>query len=413
MKKHTEILILGGGISGCTSARFLQRPWQILEKESLPGGLSTQYQSGGFWFDFGGHYFHFMQSPEIRDLLTGIVPFNRYRRRSKIWLFQRLIPFPLQSHLENLPPRYRDQIRSELALSRDSGGDSLRDSLRSTFGPTLYEIFFHPFMTKYYRRNLRDMSRGMEKGSIPPPSTQNRRKSGQDNQQGYNPEFFYPTGGLRRFWESYAKPQLQGIRLRETVVRVDLQGRLVETDRHTYSFKWLINTIPLPQFLSMLSGFPLASEMPGCLRHSSTRVTNMVLARRRRRFHWVYLPEATTPYYRMGYYPNAGVCKAYLEETIVPTRSRLSTESDAAEILAGLGVIREKSEILYFSQRTIPISYVQFDKAWFQNVPATLERLRRKKVFSIGRYGSWNYTSMAVDALAARNCAEFINLERS
>lgn len=413
MKEYTEILILGGGISGCTSARFLQHPWLILEKNPLPGGLSTQYKSDGFFFDFGGHYFHFRQSPEIRDLLTGVVRFNRYQRRSKVWLFRRMIPFPLQSHLENLPSRYRNQIRSELARFRESPGDSLGDSLRSRFGPTLFEIFFRPFMTKYYRRDLDEMSRGMEKGSIPPPSTKNNKKLRGDNHQGYNQEFFYPAGGLRRFWESYADPLLPGIRLNEPVVRVDLQNRRVETNRRIYSFKWLINTIPLPHFLSMLTGFSMDPEMPACLRHSSTRVTNMILARRRRRFHWVYLPDEATPFYRMGYYPDTEVCKAYLEETIDPDHSISPGDSGPAEILSHLGVIRERGEIIHLSRRTIPISYVHFDKAWFQNVPAVLEQLRRQRVFSIGRYGSWNYSSMAGDALAARECADFINNERS
>ena len=409
MTEHREVLILGGGISGCTAARFLRQPWLILEKNSLPGGLSSQYRSQGFWFDFGGHYFHFKQSPEIRALLTSITQFNQYRRRSKVWLFQRMIPFPLQGHLEHLPSRYRRQIRAELAVPRDSIKDSLGENLRSTFGPTLFELFFSPFMTKYYRRDLNEMSRGMDKGSIPPPSTRNRQKASQNNQQGYNPEFFYPVGGLRRFWASYAKPLSRGLRLEEPVMRVDLENRRVETNRRAYSFTWLINTTPLPQFLSMLKGFPMDPEIPGCLRHSSTRVTNMVLARRRRRFHWVYIPEKTTPYYRMGYYPASGTCKAYLEETMDPRHPRPSGNTDPADILSRLGVIREKGEIIHTSRITIPVSYVQFDKAWFQTVPALLERLRRNQVFSIGRYGSWNYTSMAVDARIARECAEFIN----
>ena len=56
----------------------------------------------------------------------------------------------------------------------------------------------------------------------------------------------------------------------------------------------------------------------------------------------------------------------------------------------------------------IPVSYVVFDRHWPRLVPEILDHLRRQRIFSIGRYGSWNYSSMADDIHMARETAAAI-----
>lgn len=411
MTKHAEVLIIGGGISGATAAHFLRRPWLLLEREPVLGGLSTQYRSNGFWFDYGGHYFHFQNSLPIHAHLTANTPFKRHVRRSKVRIFDRLIPFPLQSHLDALPAPWRHRIEHELANPQTDPGNSLGGNLRATFGPTLYRIFFFPFLSKYYGTDPETLVSGMEKGSIPPPRSDSASPKRNRKLQGYNPEFFYPVGGLHKFWEKYAAPLMPGVRLNEPAVSVDLARRRVETRNGTYTFSRLINTSPLPQFLSLLNGYPAGPDHARRLIHASTRVTNMVLAVRRRRFHWVYLPQNSHPYYRMGYYPGAGACKIYLEQSLPANERANEKESDASDLLQQLGVIRNREEILYISRRNIPVSYVLFDRAWFHTVPEILQRLEENGVFSIGRYGGWTYSCMAEDALSARNTALAINRE--
>lgn len=415
--KHTEFLVLGAGISGITAAHFLPPQSIVLEKQAIPGGLSTQYASGPYWFDYGGHYFHFQNAPAIRTLLSKVTAFQEYQRRSRVFLMNRLIPFPLQDHIAFLPIKLRKRIRDEITWNQPSPSIRMDLHLRAHFGDTLFNLFFAPFMTKYYGQDLANLAVGLEQGSIPLPDKQNllsdRRKL-KAKQSGYNPVFFYPRNGLRAFWNRYSKEANAKVILGEKVISIDMETHRLETERHTYSFNTLISSIPLSEFLSKTRGLPDFSVQRSRLRHTSTRVVNVILEVRRRRFHWVYLPEKETPFYRVGYYPEKGFCSAYLEQTIPSDRISANNGPDPeiATTLNRLGMIKGPEEIRHVSIREIPISYVLHDHAWKTTVPPLLSMLREKGVFSIGRYGAWTYSSMAQDALTARDTTLQIIRER-
>ena len=58
-----EVVILGGGLAGLSTALHLQKAgWQdyhILEKDSRIGGLTRSESVGGFTFDYTDHVLHF------------------------------------------------------------------------------------------------------------------------------------------------------------------------------------------------------------------------------------------------------------------------------------------------------------------------------------------------------------------
>ncbi len=74
-----------------------------------------------------------------------------------------------------------------------------------------------------------------------------------------------------------------------------------------------------------------------------------------------------------------------------------------------LGVVNEISEIKFISNKYIPVSYIVFDDNWKDIVPPALEKLKNKNIYSIGRYGAWDYTSMSDDVLHSIKTAEEIN----
>ncbi len=407
-------VVIGAGITGLSAAQALRGEFVVLEREAQAGGLAGQYRAGGLAFDHGGHYFHFQGKPEIRAHLERFRPFREYRRDSRVFLAGRYIPYSLQYHLAGLPAHQRRRILGEVLAGPGAAGAaaSLQEHLLAHFGPTLFRLFFAPYLGKFYRLSLADLIPGMDKGSIPVPNRDEvlagaRRQ--RRTAEGYNPVFYYPRGGMQRFIDAYGMPLAVHVRLGEEVVAVESGKRRVVTTSGSYRYENLVSTMPLSELLGLLRPAPHFPRRG--LRHLSTLVANAVLARRRRRFNWVYLPERRFPFYRAGYYPAAGAVTAYLERTIdaeAPLDER-AARREAVATLRGTGMIAESGELLFLDLKTIPVSYVVFDRQWPRLVPAIRESLLRLGIHSIGRYGSWDYTSMADDIRQARETARRIN----
>lgn len=412
------VVIIGAGISGLSAALHLEKESVILEKEDHVGGLSTQYRSAGYWFDYGGHYFHFKDKPEIKAFLEDVSPFNEYRRKSKVFALNRYIPFPIQSHLSFLPAKLRDTMLEEILAGQRRGGDNLAQYLRSNFGPTLYDFFFKPFLTKYYGTDPKHLAANMDKGSIPVPDKESVAQGARGKRfydAGYNPFFYYPKDSLRGFMQSFSKriPAKARLMLNQEVKEIDIERRRLKTQTAAYEYEHLVSTMPLKHLLEIIKQkerFPA----PQKLRHISTLVVNVVLERKRKRFHWVYLPEMRFPFYRVGFYPTQRVPVAYLEKTVKGETAigSVALQKEIRFTLKALHLIESASEIRHFDARFIPVSHIIFDKEWHTIVPPLLENLKRYGIYSIGRYGAWNYTSMSDDVKSAIQTAQTINRQK-
>ena len=407
------IIIIGAGITGLSVAGALKKSWMILEKESYWGGLCTQYKTGNHWFDFSGHYFHFKGKDKIKKKLDRHAPFIQYKKRSKTLVCNRMVPFPLQFHLSYLPRSLGRQILNEiLSGSRHSAG-SLSDFLKANFGHSLFKLFFEPFLTKYLQRDLESIIANMDKGSIPVPDKEQVLQgfSGKRfDDTGYNPVFYYPAIPMRRFIDNMAEKTKPGIHLNEPVVKIDTNARRVFTPNRSYPYDTIINTMPLKNLVQLLEP---GDQLPPhqSFDHISTSFTNVVLRKKKRRFHWLYIPDPDIPFYRVGFYPGQSPPVCYLERTLKPgenSQRSLPTET-AAQILKRLDVIDQPDDIMFQDTRTIPVSYVIFNHQWPNTVPATLKQLKRWGIHSIGRYGAWTYSSMSDDVRSALETAELMN----
>lgn len=410
------ILIIGAGISGLSAAKNLKKKFLILERENHIGGLSTQYKSNGYYFDFGGHYFHFKDKPEIKEYLEKFNKFIEFKRKSKVFVLNRYVPYPLQFHLFSLPAGVKIKILHEINHCKTDYFKNLYEFLKNNFGKSLFELFFGPFLTKYYKMDLRNIAANMDRGSIPIPNKNEiieGLKGKKFSKIGYNPVFYYPKNSLSSFIQNYSLEINKNILLNEEVIEVDLKQKRVKTKNGIFNYEYLINTMPLNNFLKILKQKNEFSSFKN-LSHVSTLVLNVVLKEKRKKFHWVYLPEKQFPFYRVGFYPTQKQPVCYLEKTI-KIKDSLNKDLIYKKMeftLKKLKLIKSKNEIVYFDAKSIPVSYVIFDHKWKDNVPSLLERLKNHNIFSTGRYGAWNYTSMSDDVKSAIKIARILNSTR-
>jgi protoporphyrinogen oxidase len=405
-------IVIGAGISGLSVGQALDGEFVVLEKSAVAGGLSGQYQVGGHAFDHGGHYFHFLDKSGVKEHVEKFHAFRMYRRDSKIFLLERFIPYSLQYHLAYLPAKWRGPILAEILNGRAEPKADLENFLLAHFGRHFFNLFFEPYLRKFYGRPLSGLISGMDKGSIPIPRLEDVLAGARGKKffsEGYNPVFYYPAQAPQKFMENYSQPLRDKIKFSEKVIRIEARHKKLFTSKGVYRYENLVSTMPLKELLGIIEPAPPFPRQQ--LRNISTLVLNAVLAGRRRHFHWLYLPEKRFPFYRVGYYPAAETVSVYLEKTIA-SGAPLDTQRlfrEMAFTLRQTGIVAHENEILFHDFKKIPVSYVIFDRHWPLLVPAILSHLRRQKIYSIGRYGSWNYSSMADDIQMALETAGQIN----
>ena len=72
------------------------------------------------------------------------------------------------------------------------------------------------------------------------------------------------------------------------------------------------------------------------------------------------------------------------------------------------GILLPDDEIIVADMKDLHYAYVYFDRHRARALPAILSELERRGVYSIGRYGAWEHTSME-DAIAqGRSTAEHL-----
>jgi protoporphyrinogen oxidase len=121
--------------------------------------------------------------------------------------------------------------------------------------------------------------------------------------------------------------------------------------------------------------------------------------------HWVYVPEAKYPFYRVGCYSNFSPAMAPPGKANLYVELADRSEPDLAKILpqvaqglVEIGLIDVPEAVRFARLRRIDYVYVVFDHAYFASLETIRPFLAQANILSTGRYGGWNYSAME-DAL--------------
>ena len=142
-----RVVILGGGLTGISTAFHLRRPWLLVEKEARLGGHARTDETRGFHFDKTGHWLH-LRDPYMKQLVAELLPGAAGSRRAQgAHLFARRahalsVPGqparPAAGGRERVPHRFRaraqrsERRRSRRRTSRTSASRSSAPASRAT-----------------------------------------------------------------------------------------------------------------------------------------------------------------------------------------------------------------------------------------------------------------------------------------
>jgi protoporphyrinogen oxidase len=428
--QHFPIVVLGGGISGLTAARALQeqqRDYLLLERCPTVGGLTRTVEVGEFCFDYTGHFLHLCRHASPADIPYANLKNDEWvpiARRSCCFVGGKFITAPIQYHLAELPPQlFKECVASYNSRPTYSQAENatFRDYMLSGFGQALSDLFLIPQNEKTMAIALDRLSDRAVRRFFPAPDEKLVRigmnGGGASGAGGYNATFWYPkTGGIGKLVQGL-RCGIRNCAVNQDVVGVDLANRTVRTSTHeTIPWEALFSSIPLDSLCAMTGDkelIPAAAD----LSHSSTVSFNIglrgPLPSEFAGLHWLYVPDRTIPFYRVGFYSNIGDGMAtpghgalYVEVGMQPR------ELDQTDLVRDLQprVLKSLEELGWIRSRDIACVVIHVMRhAYIHHTPqrdraleTILRRLRQAGVHPIGRYGLWDYISMEDSMDSAR-----------
>ena len=241
-----------------------------------------------------------------------------------------------------------------------------------------------------------------------------------DKAFGYNPSFQYPAAdGIRVLPDSFLS-EIPAVYNGMELVEVDTKRRralfrnLHTGERRNEHYESMVSTIPVPELMRRCLDMPAhLKEAAEALRWVSVYNLNLGVAREQvSDKHWLYFPEPDYPFYRIGFPMNfspalgrPGCSSMYVEMSHRPTEEH-SIEQLVARARSGMeqaGILLPDDEIVVADVKDLHYAYVYFDRHRARAVPAILAELERRGIYSIGRYGSWEHTSMEPSARSSRS----------
>jgi len=420
------IVILGAGVAGLSAAFHLKgKEYEIFEKEKEIGGLCRSVTHDGFTFDYTGHLLHLSQ-PYSQKLLDDLLPdlLIRHQRNSAIYFKGRYIPFPFQANLWALPREITREcliefIRASCGEAKE--GDNFLSWIYQAFGSGIARHFMIPYNEKLWRVPLDEIALEWVERFVPCPTIEEVVDGALGVNLkgfGYNQEFLYPlTGGIQVLPQSFL-PKINDVHLGKEAESIDTEKRMVRFhDGSEVAYRALISSLPLDELLQRIEPIPEEiKDVQGHLRYVSVINLNLGVGRERvSDYHWIYYPEPSYPFYRVGFLGNLsphmapkGSSALSVEISYLPSTPP-SLEKMRAQTLAALvacGILRDDDEILAERAIWIKHAYVIYDRFRSQHIPRIIQFLRSHHIYPIGRYALWEYTTMEEAILQGKEIAE-------
>lgn len=426
------VVVLGAGLAGLSAAYHAGPGCQVFEAAGRPGGLCATDRVGGYAFDLAGHLLH-LRERSSREFVEQLLPgrWRPIRRDARIHLLDREVRYPIQANTFGLPAEVKAGVLQTYLEARTARGPAPRNFsawARSAFGAGLADLFFEPYNRKLWTVEPSRLTLDWMGPYVPSPEPARViRGAFADIPEGggYNARFRYPRqGGIEALPRALAR-RVPGLRLNAAAKRVDWRGRRVDIAGLGWvPWQQLISTLPLPELAARCVSLPdKIRRLAGRLRSNSVLVVNLGVRRPRLHpAHWVYFPEKRFSFYRVGFPSNYGRlapkgCSSLYAEVAMPFGTGWDRRRQVArrvrQELASAGILRSADRVDAEHLQYLRYAYVIFDEAHADARRQVLAFFRRQGIWSIGRWGHWEYSAME-DALAAgKRAAEEIREERA
>lgn len=396
-----KTIILGAGLTGLMTAEFISNNAPIIfEKTSKIGGMAKSFKVKDYIFDYGGHYLHF-QHKESYDYFSQLLAGEMVKksRRSFVYIDGKWVPYPVQIHFPKIFPEYNKRFLQEIGKNVIDA-TNYEKYLKTAFGTLLFEKFFFPYNDKFWKTDLKEIDVRWTEKLIPRTDVKKVQKPPET--VGYNQHIYYPPKGIGVIADTLAKQKR--IMLNSEVIKIDIENKLVFTINETYQYENLVSTIPLTELLQLC-------ELPYYdLDFVSVMILNVGLEGIcPKDFHWVYLPQKDTPFYRLGKYilPESDNTHSFYFE-----HSYRESAPDVEDLMVHVQKLMTQfvieGDIDEVLELRLKHAYPILKVGQKKKLSEIQNMLVKNNVIASGRMGSWRYISMEDSYFEAKRIADHL-----
>jgi protoporphyrinogen oxidase len=388
----------------------------------------------------GGHviFSHYAYFDELLDSAVSADSWNIHERVSYIWLKNRWIPYPFQNNLYALDDADKiqcieglvDAFAASLVARPQPQPQATFDAwILRNLGEGIADLFMRPYNFKVWAYEPIEMQAAWLGERVATVDLKAVLRNVVHNKPavswGPNAVFRFPkTGGTGGIWKKVASKLPENrTKYNKFMNNIDSENKVVWfSDGSSIRYNKLLLTTPLDLTLENLGHTSLAQK----LKYSSTHVVGLGL----RGIHkldkkcWLYFPEDNCPFYRctvfsnyaQGNCPAPDVALATLRTAAIQTegghgpkegpywslmfeiseseKKPVDVDRVVEETIQGAlncGLIEADTEIVSIYHRRLergyPTPHLDRDEALREALPW----LKRKAIWSRGRFGSWKY----------------------
>jgi len=403
-----KAIVIGSGVSGLSIARMLSDNYevQVLEKSDKTGGLiKCDRIDGNLFHRVGGHVFN-SKDQTVLDWFWQYFDrdkeFLKATRNAKILLNDKLIGYPLENYLHQLPENETRAIVEELIgmlvneKNKEITYDNFKDFLIGNFGENLYRIYFGPYNSKIWHTDISKVPLEWLDGKLPMPQIKEVIISNiikKEESTMVHASFYYPRRDGSQFIVNRLSEQ-QDIQLSFNVsaISFDSYGGLsinngsITTDLIVYcgDVRQLHNMIDIDD-ASLKNALEDVADLP------SNGTSNVLCETDENDISWLYLPEKKFKAHRIIYTGNFSDTnnEGTDRKTCVV---EFSGKQDQETMLEELKKLPGNLKPLAFNYE--PNSYIIQHKGTRSKIAKLKEGLAKYSIYLLGRFAEWEYYNM-------------------
>jgi len=393
-----KICIIGAGITGLTIGKLLHNRHEviILEKQPYIGGIARTKKVNGVTYHLvGGHCFN-SKNPMVLDFVFNRVlskdNWHKIKRIAKILFRGRYISYPIEYSVKEIASfdeelAYQIIIDYILAQQTNIKPNNLAEWFEIQFGKTLAQEYFIPYNRKIWKQDLVNMDYEWVKDKLPIPNMRGFLKSliSKDEDSMPHKEFYYPNSNdMNTFINALAA----GLDIRTNFKVFSIEKRdknwIINND---LAFDMVINTSPLDKLVFLIKETP-EKILDEAKKLKYNKVTTMLFKSKPIKHTWTYYPSEEIFFHRCIHIGN--FFKPNENYTIAEAIGEYSYEV----------MLEESKKIDYLLEpldyHVSEHAYVVFDSNYRSSTTIIKEYLNEIGLYSVGRFGEWEYYNMDV-----------------